>query len=169
MPKSKDKEVKTNVMRILDGLGIDYRHYSYECGEFIDAFHTAQLIDQLPEKLYKTLVTEGSPRQYYVFVIPISQELDLKKAARAVGVKSLSMIAVKDINAVTGYIRGGCTSIGMKKKYPTVIDSSACRHDTLIVSGGRLGSQIELTPGDLARAAGGEFADIIAFNHESDD
>ena len=162
MPKNKDKEIKTNRMRILDGWSVDYRYYTYECGEFIDALHTARSLNQPPEKLYKTLVTEGAPRQYYVFVIPIAMELDLKKAARVVGTKSLAMIPVKDINFVTGYIRGGCTSIGMKKKYPTVIDSSANHRKSIIVSGGRIGLQIELAPEDLLRVTSAQFADVVA-------
>lgn len=113
-----------------------------------------------PERMYKTLVTEGAPRQYYVFVIPIDSELSLKKAARAVGVKSLSMIPVKDITAVTGYVRGGCTALGMKKKYPTVIDSGAEALPEIVVSGGRLGCQIELAPADLLQAADASFADV---------
>ena len=112
------------------------------------------------EKVYKTLVTIGNSRNYYVFVIPIAEELDLKKAAKSVNEKSVSMIPVKGINAVTGYIRGGCTAVGMKKQYVTRIDKSAEELETVIVSGGRLGSQIALKPGDLCRAAGGVFADI---------
>ena len=141
---SKKKEAKTNAMRLLDALHIPYRHYSYECREFVDARHTA----------------EGAPRQYYVFVIPIGAELSLKKAARTVGEKALSMLPVKDITAVTGYVRGGCTALGMKRKYPTVIDASAEALPEMVVSGGRLGCQIELNPVDLCRAAEGFFADV---------
>lgn len=157
---SKKKEVKTNAMRLLDALHVAYRHYSYECHEFVDAWHTAEALRLPTEKMYKTLVTEGAPRQYYVFVIPIGAELSLKKAARAVGAKALSMIHVKDITAVTGYARGGCTALGMKRKYPTVIDSSAETLPEMVVSGGRLGSQIELSPLDLCRAAEGVFAEV---------
>ena len=103
---SKKKEAKTNAMRLLDALHIPYRHYSYECREFVDARHTAEALNLAEEKMYKTLVTEGAPRQYYVFVIPIGAELSLKKAARTVGEKALSMLPVKDITAVTGYVRG---------------------------------------------------------------
>ena len=154
---SKKKEAKTNAMRLLDALHIPYRHYSYECREFVDARHTAEA---LKEKMYKTLVTEGAPRQYYVFVIPIGAELSLKKAARTVGEKALSMLPVKDITAVTGYVRGGYTALGMKRKYPAVIDASAEALPEMVVSGGRLGSQIELNPVDLCRAAEGIFADV---------
>ena len=140
---SKKKEAKTNAMRLLDALHIPYRHYSYECREFVDARHTAEALNLAEEKMYKTLVTEGAPRQYYVFVIPIGAELSLK-----------------DITAVTGYVRGGCTALGMKRKYPTVIDASAEALPEMVVSGGRLGCQIELNPVDLCRAAEGFFADV---------
>jgi Cys-tRNA(Pro)/Cys-tRNA(Cys) deacylase len=155
------KEVKTNVMRILDKEKTVYQHYTYECEEFIDAQHVADLLGQPHEKLYKTLVTQGNSKNYFVFVIPIEEELDLKAAARSVGEKAVEMIHVKDINQVTGYIRGGCTAIGMKKQYVTRIDETAQRLSTVIVSGGKLGSQIELSPQDLQKAAHAEFADII--------
>ena len=113
------------------------------------------------EKVYKTLVTQGASKNYFVFVIPIAEELDMKKAARSVGEKSVAMLHVKDINAVTGYIRGGCTAIGMKKQYATRIDQSALNLDKIIVSGGKLGMQLELTPQDLAAASGAAFAEII--------
>ena len=158
---SKNKDIKTNAMRILDREKIEYTHYTYECEEFIDALQIADMLGLPYEKVYKTLVTVGNSKNYFVFVIPIAKELDLKKAAKTVGEKSLSMIHVKDINEVTGYIRGGCTAIGMKKRYVTRIDESAKLLDKIIVSGGRIGSQIELSPGDLCRAAGAEFADII--------
>ena len=158
---AKQKEVKTNAMRILESMKIPFVQYTYECDEFVDAMQTADLIGQPYEKLYKTLVTQGNSKNFFVFVIPIAEELDLKKAAKAVGEKSVEMIHVKDINAITGYIRGGCTAIGMKKQYVTRIDESAGSRDRMIVSGGRIGSQIELTPADLAKAVRAEFADLI--------
>lgn len=167
MSKKKEKEVKTNAMRLLDALHIPYRHYSYECHEFVDAWHTAEALGLPAERMYKTLVTEGAPRQYYVFVIPISAELSLKKAARSVGAKALSMLPVKDITAVTGYMRGGCTALGMKRKYPTVIDSSAAALPEMIVSGGRLGCQIELNSQDLCRAAEASFAEVAEISSPS--
>lgn len=157
---AKNKEVKTNAMRILDSLKISYNHYTYECEEFVDGIQIADMLSLPHEKVYKTLVTVGNSKNYFVFVIPIEAELDMKKAARAVGEKSVSMIPVKDINGVTGYIRGGCTAIGMKKQYVTRVASEADHMSTLIVSGGRIGSQIELTPADLIKAAKAEFADI---------
>lgn len=157
---ARQKEVKTNAMRILDSLKIPYAHMTYECNDFIDALQIADMLNLPHEKVYKTLVTSGG-REYYVFVIPIDQELDLKAAARSVGVKSVEMIHVKDINNVTGYVRGGCTAVGMKKQYVTRIDSSALELEKIVVSGGRIGSQLELAPKDLARASGAEFADVI--------
>lgn len=147
-------------MRILDKRKIEYKHYTYECEEFVDGLQIADLLGLPYEKVYKTLVTENGRNEYFVFVLPIDAELDLKKAARTVGQKSVAMIHVKDINRITGYIRGGCTAVGMKKQYRTVIDASAETLETMVVSGGRLGSQIELTPDDLARAAAAEFADV---------
>ena len=158
---AKQKEVKTNAMRILESLKIPFEHYTYECGEFIDGIQVADMLGLPHEKVYKTLVTVGSSKNYFTFVIPIAEELDLKKAARSVGEKSVEMIHVKDINAVTGYIRGGCTAIGMKKQFVTRVDSSAASMEKIYVSGGRIGSQIELKPEDLLRAAGAEYADII--------
>ena len=160
---AKQKEVKTNAMRILETLKIPYTHITYECDEFVDALQIADMLSLPYEKVYKTLVTVGSNWEYYVFVIPIARELDLKAAARSVGQKSVEMLHVQDINKVTGYIRGGCTAIGMKKQYVTRIDSSAQQLEKIIVSGGRIGSQLELSPEDLARAAGAEFAEISCF------
>lgn len=158
---AKNKEIKTNAMRILDIKKIPYVTHTYECDDFIDGIQIADKL-QLPyEKVYKTLVTQGSSKHYFVFVIPIDKELDMKKAAKSVGEKSVAMIPVKDINAVTGYIRGGCTAIGMKKQYITRIEESAQDKECIIVSGGKLGTQLELMPKDLAAAAGAEFADII--------
>ena len=160
MAKEK-KEVKTNVMRILEKEKIPYEHQSYECDDFIDGIHTADMLGLPHEKVYKTLVTQGTSKNYFVFVIPIAEELDMKKAAKSVGEKSVSMIPVKDITAVTGYIRGGCTAIGMKKQYITRIDSSAESLDKIYVSGVKRGSQILLSPQDLKRDAKAEFGDVI--------
>ena len=148
-------------MRILDTKKIPYKTYTYECDEFIDAIQIADMLSLPHEKVYKTLVTQGASKNYFVFVIPIAKELDMKKAARSVGEKSVAMLHVKDINAVTGYIRGGCTAIGMKKQYVTRIDQTALNPDKIIVSGGKLGMQLELTPQDLAAASGAAFAEII--------
>lgn len=159
---AKNKEIKTNAMRILDRMKISYSHYTYECEEFTDGVQVADMLGLPHEKVYKTLVAQGASREYFVFVIPIEAELDLKKAARAVGEKSVSMIHVKEINSVTGYVRGGCTAVGMKKQYRTVIDESAESLSSMIVSGGRIGSQIELEPQDLAEASRAQFVDVLA-------
>lgn len=156
------KEVKTNAMRILDRLKLPYTLNSYECKEFIDGVHIADMLGQDPAQSFKTLVCSGKGGGYYVFVLPVARELDLKKAARAVGAKAVELLPVKEINAVTGYIRGGCTAIGMKKQYPTVIDQSAGEFGRIIISGGRIGSQIFLAPDDFIKATGGSYGDILA-------
>ena len=155
------KEIKTNVMRILDKNKIKYEAIHYECDEFIDGIQIADMLNLPYEKVYKTLVTQGNSKNYYVFVIPIAEELDMKKAAKSVGEKSVAMLHVKDINTVTGYIRGGCTAIGMKKQYVTRIAKEAELLEKIIVSGGKLGVQLELLPADLAKASRAEFADVI--------
>ena len=155
------KEAKTNAMRILESLKIPYTHHTYECEEFVDGLQIADKLSLPYEQVYKTLVTVSNSKNYFVFVIPIAAELDLKKAAKSVGEKSVEMIHVKDINAITGYIRGGCTAIGMKKQYVTRIDASAQNLPTMVVRGGHLGTQLELKPEDLRKAANAEFADIV--------
>lgn len=155
------KENKTNAMRILDKHKIAYRTNSYECEEFIDGIHVADINGDAYDQSFKTLVTVGKSGGYYVFVIPIDKEIDFKKAAKVVGEKSVEMIPVKEIQGVTGYIRGGCTPLGMKKQYPTLIQESAADFDEIIISGGRLGLQIILNPKDLAQAVNGKFCDVI--------
>ena len=157
---AKQKELKTNAMRILDRMKIPYETHTYECGEFIDGKQVADLLGFPHETMFKTLVTASPSKNYFVFVIPIDEELNLKKAAREATQKSLAMIHVKEINQVTGYIRGGCTAIGMKKPYPVFIDESALGCEKIIVSGGKLGAQIELAPKDLCAACQGKFCDI---------
>lgn len=156
----KSKEIKTNAMRILETKKIPFITHTYECDEFIDGIQIADMLSLPYEKVYKTLVTQGNSKNYYVFVIPIAEELDMKKAARAVGEKSITMLHVKDINMVTGYIRGGCTAIGMKKQYVTRIEETARGLEKMIVSGGKLGTQLELRPDDLLSACNAEYADI---------
>lgn len=158
--KDKEKDIKTNAMRILDKNKIPYQVNTYECEEFIDGVHVADMMGQSYDQSFKTLVTVGKSGEHYVFAIPIDRELDLKKAARAVGEKSVEMIHVKDINQITGYIRGGCTPIGMKKNYVTVLHSSILTLDEVIISGGRIGSQIQLKPDDLIRVTNAKVEDI---------
>lgn len=155
------KEVKTNAMRILDRLKISYEYTTYECDEFTDGVQVADKLGYPHELVYKTLVTIGKSGGYYVFVIPIEAEIDFKKAARTVKEKSLEMLHLKDLTKVTGYIRGGCTAIGMKKQFPTVIQESAKKLEQIHISGGRLGMQLKLSPFDLQKAANAEFADVI--------
>ncbi|MGN1418751.1 MAG: Cys-tRNA(Pro) deacylase [Acutalibacteraceae bacterium] len=157
---AKEKQVKTNAMRILDKKKIPYKVNYYQCDEFIDGVHIADMLSQPYEISFKTLVTTGKSGEHYVFVLPVDKEIDFKKAAKAVGEKSIEMVHVKDIKNLTGYIRGGCTSIGMKKQFRTVVDSSATFHEEVIVSGGALGVQLMLRPEDLLKAANAETADI---------
>lgn len=156
----KEKEVKTNAMRILESHKIPFETMTYECDEFTDGMQTARILGLPPETMYKTLVTVGKSKANYVFVIPIAEEIDFKKAAKVVGEKSLEMLHLKDLTKVTGYVRGGCTSIGMKKQFPTVIDESALLLDKMIISGGKIGMQLKLAPEDLKKAANAEFADV---------
>lgn len=161
MAKDKEKDIKTNAMRILDTLGISYDVITYECDEFIDGVHLAKQLGQPEESTFKTLVAVGKSGGYFAFVIPVAEELDLKAAARAVGEKAVELIPVKDITKVTGYVRGGCTAIGMKKDYPAVIDETCILFDKIMVSGGRIGSQIRLSPDDYINATKAQCLPII--------
>ena len=147
-------------MRILESLKIPYTHHTYECEEFVDGLQIADKLSLPYEQVYKTLVTVSNSKNYFVFVIPIAAELDLKKAAKSVGEKSVEMIHVKDINAITGYIRGGCSPIGMKKLYPTFIDESAQLFDTICVSAGKIGAQVELAPDALCGLISAKYAEL---------
>lgn len=158
---AKQKEQKTNAMRILESMKIPFESYTYECDEFVDGIQIADMLKLPHEKVFKTLVTIGSSKNYFVFVIPIAEELDMKKAARSVGEKSVAMLPVKEINQVTGYIRGGCTPIGMKKQYITRVAECAKEQKEIIISGGKLGMQIELTPEAVLKAANAEYADLL--------
>lgn len=158
---AKEKDIKTNAMRILDRNKISYEVNTYECDEFVDGMDIADKLGQKYEESFKTLVTKGKSGNYYVFVLPVNEELDMKKAAKSVGEKSVEMIHVKDINSVTGYIRGGCSPLGMKKLYKTVIHQSAEKYEKIIISGGRIGSQIIINPFDLVRVTAGKYEDIV--------
>lgn len=155
------KEVKTNAMRILDRNKIPYTYKTYECDEFTDGVQVADKLGIDHNLVYKTIVTVARSGGYYVFVIPIESEIDFKKAAKTVGEKSLEMLPLKELTKVTGYVRGGCTAIGMKKQFPTAIQESAEALEKIHVSGGRLGMQLELSPLDLKKVSGGIFADVI--------
>ncbi len=158
---AKDKNIKTNAMRILEKKKIPFKANFYTCDEFIDGIHIADKLGQSYEISFKTLVAVGKSKEHYVFVLPIHRELDLKKAAKSVGEKSVELLHVRDIKDVTGYIRGGCTAIGMKKQFRTVIHSSCLEHEEIIVSGGALGVQLFLTPQNFLLAAGAKAEDII--------
>ena len=156
------KEAKTNAMRMLERAKVNYtsHEYPHEEGQAVDGAHVAQLTGQDPAKVFKTLVTQGADRNYYVFVVPVLAELDLKKAAKSVGVKSVAMIHVADINKVTGYIRGGCSPVGMKKQFPTVFHETVELFNTICVSAGKIGAQVEVAPADLIALLGAQTADV---------
>lgn len=154
------KEAKTNAMRILDKHHISYETLRYECDIFIDGLHTAEKTRAPVEQSFKTLVAQGKSRQYYVFVVPIAEEVQLKHAAKAVGEKSVELIPVKEITKVTGYVRGGCSPLGMKKLFPTVIHKSAENYDKIYISGGKIGITICLNPLELAQVTCAKFEDI---------
>lgn len=159
---AKQKEEKTNVMRILEQKKIPYQAHTYEHeeGVAVDGVTVAQSLGQDPECVFKTLVARGASKGIYVFCIPVAENLDLKKAAKAVKEKSIEMIHVKEINGLTGYIRGGCSPIGMKKEYPTVFHETAEIVDTIMVSAGKIGYQVELAPQALIELIGADTADI---------
>ncbi len=155
-----EKNGKTNAMRILEQKGIPFRVQYYDCEAFIDAIHIADQLGQDYESSFKTLVAVSKTGAHYVFVLPIAEELDLKKAAKAVGEKAVELIHVREIFPLTGYVRGGCSPVGMKKQYFTVIDETAQLFDEIILSGGRIGAQLWLNPMDLEKVLECKFADI---------
>lgn len=155
------KETKTNAMRMLDSAGISYTVHTYDVEDgHIDGVSVAMKCNEDPEQVFKTLVTKGNDNNFYVFVIPVGEELDLKACAKAAGVKSVEMIHVKDLLKTTGYIRGGCSPVGMKKKYTTIYDETIVLFDTILVSGGRIGTQVEVAPDDLLSVTDGRVASI---------
>lgn len=154
------KELKTNAMRILDRENVPYTYQTYECDAFTDGIHVADQLGLPHEEVFKTLVTVGKTGAHYVFVIPIDREIHLKKAARTVGEKSLEMLPLKELTKVTGYVRGGCTSLGMKRQFPTVIQQEAGDLEFIYISGGKLGMQLKLSPADLKRVTAAVFADV---------
>ena len=155
------KELKTNAMRFLDTKKIAYEVQSYQCDEFIDGVHVAEKLGQPLDETFKTIVAQGKSGSYYCFLLPVAEELDLKKAAKSVGEKSVELLHVKDITKVTGYVRGGCTPIGMKKQFMTVVHSGAQELEKFYISGGRIGMQIHLSPTELVNAINGKFEPII--------
>ena len=155
------QDVKTNVMRILEKEQIPFTAHTYDPDGGIDGVSVAQKLGQNPEQVYKTLVTVGKSRGLYVFVIPVAEELDLKKAAKAAGDKSIELVAVKELLALTGYIRGGCSPVGMKKKYPTHLEETCQLYDEIGVSAGARGHQMMLSPEKLRALIGADYHDLI--------
>lgn len=155
------KTEKTNVMRILDKLKLEYEWHSYDGNEAISGIEVAEVLGQNPDCVFKTLVTSAKSGIFYVFMIPVKEELDLKKAAVCVGEKAVSMIKSKDLLAVTGYIHGGCSPIGMKKTFKTVIHNTAFDFDKIFFSAGKIGFQIEMSPQNLKKVVDISSADII--------
>lgn len=152
---------KTNVMRVLDQKKIPYESHVYKPDATMTGEEIAGILGEDPEKVFKTLVTQGKTGQYYVFVVPVKGELDLKKAAKAAGEKAVGMIRQKELLPLTGYVHGGCSPIGMKKAFKTFIHESARECDKVFVSAGKVGFQVELSPEDLAETVGCGFADIV--------
>ena len=158
---AKQKEIKTNAMRMLDRMKIPYEAMTYECGDFIDGIQIADKLGLPHEKVYKTLVTVGKTKNHYVFLVPVSRELDLKKAAKSVGEKNIEMIPQKELLPLTGYVHGGCSPIGMKKQFATIFHASAQEQPVIAVSAGKIGAQVLVEPNALCALVRGSFADII--------
>lgn len=151
---------KTNVMRVLDGQKLPYQAHSYPSETALSGVEVAALLHQDPDHVFKTLVTVGASRKNYVFVIPVAEELSLKKAAQAVHEKSIEMLKSKDLLPLTGYVHGGCSPIGMKKAFPTVVDETVLLCDTMMFSAGKIGYQVEMNPEDLKNLIGYTIADV---------
>ena len=154
------KQEKTNVMRLLDQQSVAYQSHCYEGTGAVSGAEVAAVLEQDPERVFKTLVTESRSGQHYVFVIPVLRELDLKKAAAAAGEKSIAMLKAKDLLSLTGYIHGGCSPIGMKKPFPTFVEESAVLYDTILFSAGKIGYQVELAPDELGKLVRFQYADL---------
>ncbi len=154
------KNDKTNVMRLLEQHKVQYESHDYSSTEAVSGTEVAAVLGEDPERVFKTLVTVGKSKTNHVFVIPVEKELDLKKAAKAAGEKSIEMLKQKDLLPLTGYVHGGCSPIGMKKQFPTILDESARDKETIIFSAGKIGWQVELKPEDLAKLIRFEYADV---------
>lgn len=155
------KDDKTNVMRVLDQKKIKYNQYSYEPDATLTGEQIAAIMNEEVDKVFKTLVTTNGKNAYFVFMIPVNCELDLKKAAKAVGEKSIEMIKAKDLLSLTGYVHGGCSPIGMKKQFRTTVHETAQIYDTIFYSGGRVGFQVETSPQDLESVVKLQYADVV--------
>lgn len=151
---------KTNAVREIEGAGVEHRVITFECPEAISGVEVAARLEENHERVFKTLVTRGKSGEHYVFMVPVAEELDLKKAAAAVGEKSVAMVKSRELFPLTGYVHGGCSPVGMKSRFRTVIDETADLHDRILFSGGRIGCQVEMRPGDLEGLVGVETADL---------
>ena len=158
---AKEKDTKTNVMRTLEQKGVAYVAHTYPADGPIDGVSVAKMLGQDPECVFKTLVTRGASGGYYVFDIPVAENLDLKKAAKAVGEKSIAMLPQKELLPLTGYVHGGCSPVGMKKQFPTVFHETAMLFDTIMVSAGKIGYQVEVRPEELIALVRASTADVI--------
>ena len=147
---SRKKETKTNAMRILDAAGVDHQRHVFEAEGTMTGVEIARMLGEEPEHVFKTLVTIGKSKEHYVFMVPVAEELDLKKAAKAAGEKSIEMVKSRELFDLTGYVHGGCSPLGMKKFFTTFIDETCILFDTILFSGGRIGTQIEMSFDDLA-------------------
>ena len=156
----KDRVQKTNALREIEAAGIAHRFITFECEEALSGVDVAATLGEDPDRVFKTLVTEAKSGQHYVFMVPVACELDLKKAAAAVGEKAVAMIKARDLLPLTGYVHGGCSPIGMKSPYPTAIDETAQLYDAIMFSGGRIGCQVEMSPDDLAKLVDLKLADL---------
>lgn len=155
------KSEKTNVMRILEQNKLNYKSHSYADTDALSGTEVAEVLGEDPGQVFKTLVTVGSSKNYFVFMIPVDQELDLKKAAKAVGEKSIAMIRAKELLPLTGYVHGGCSPIGMRKQFRTVIHQTAAESDTFFFSAGRIGYQVEMGLTELGKVLKYELADVV--------
>ena len=151
---------KTNAVREIEGAGVEHRVITFECPEAISGVEVAARLGENHERVFKTLVTRGKSGEHYVFMVPVAEELDLKKAAAAVGEKSVAMVKSKELFPLTGYVHGGCSPVGMKTRFRTVIDETAELHERILFSGGRIGCQVEMRPGNLVKLVGAEMAAV---------
>ena len=165
MKNGNSSEIKTNVMRVLEQKKVPYVSHVLENAEGLTGVQVAERLSEDPAKSFKTLVTTGASREHYVFIIPVAAELELKRAAKCVGEKSIVMLPQKELLPLTGYIHGGCSPIGMKKYFRTVLHESALTHETICVSGGKVGVQVELKPTDLMKVVRIETADVADFEN----
>lgn len=158
----KEKLQKANAMREVETSGFDFDVHTFDCDEALSGVEVAAILNEDPDRVFKTLVTQAKSGEYYVFMVPVALELDLKKAAASVGEKAISMIPAKELLPLTGYIHGGCSPIGMKKRFCTTIDETATLFDTIYFSAGRIGAQIEMAPDDLVNMISAQYADLTA-------